>query len=36
MNRIDRLFAILLQLQRRSRLRGADLAAHFGISQRTI
>ena len=36
MNRIDRLFAILLQLQRRARLRGADLAAHFGISQRTI
>lgn len=36
MNRIDRLFATLLQLQRRSRLRGADLAAHFGISQRTV
>ena len=36
MNRIDRLFAILLQLQRRSRLRGSDLAQQFGISKRTV
>jgi predicted DNA-binding transcriptional regulator YafY len=36
MNRIDRLFAILLLLQDRSRVRAQDLANHFGISQRTV
>lgn len=36
MNRIDRLFAILLQLQTRERLRAEDLAATFGISKRTV
>jgi predicted DNA-binding transcriptional regulator YafY len=36
MNRIDRLFAILLQLQTRERLRAEDLAAAFGISKRTV
>jgi predicted DNA-binding transcriptional regulator YafY len=35
-NRIDRLFAITTQLQARGRLRAADLAAHFEVSQRTI
>lgn len=36
MNRIDRLFAILLQLQTRERLRATDLARAFGISKRTV
>ena len=36
MNRIDRLFAILLSLQRHKRLRGQDLAAQFTVSKRTI
>lgn len=36
MNRIDRLFAILLLLQQKSRLRAQDLAAEFEVSKRTI
>ena len=36
MNRVDRLFAILLFLQNRARVRSQDLAIHFGVSQRTI
>lgn len=36
MNRIDRLFAILLVLQRRHRVRAEDLARHFEVSKRTI
>ena len=36
MNRIDRLFAILLQLQKQGRLRAEDLANQFGISKRTV
>jgi predicted DNA-binding transcriptional regulator YafY len=36
MNRIDRLFAILLALQRQKRIRGQDLAAEFAVSTRTI
>jgi len=36
MNRIDRLFAILVLLQRRTRVRAHDLAAHFEISLRTV
>lgn len=36
MNRIDRLFAILLELQHKRRLRAADLARQFEISKRTI
>lgn len=36
MNRIDRLFGLLLQLQRRNRVRAEDLAAQFGISKRTV
>lgn len=36
MNRIDRLFAILLQIQRRKRIRSEDLANQFGISKRTV
>ena len=36
MNRIDRLFAILLQMQRRKRIRSEDLAKQFGISKRTV
>jgi predicted DNA-binding transcriptional regulator YafY len=36
MNRIDRLFAILLQLQRNGRIRAQDLARHFEVSERTI
>ncbi|HRQ37151.1 MAG TPA: HTH domain-containing protein [Chloroflexota bacterium] len=36
MNRIDRLFAILLLLQKKSRLRAQDLAAEFEVSKRTI
>jgi predicted DNA-binding transcriptional regulator YafY len=36
MNRVDRLFGILLQLQQRRRVRAQDLAARFEVSQRTI
>lgn len=36
MNRIDRLFAILLTLQDESRVRAQDLAAKFEVSKRTI
>lgn len=36
MNRIDRLFAILLTLQHQRRLRAQDLARQFEISTRTI
>lgn len=36
MNRIDRLFAILLLLQRKRRLRAMDLAQSFEVSERTI
>src|SRR5262245_1762492 len=36
MNRIDRLFGILLQLQHRRRVRAQDLAAKFEVSERTI
>lgn len=36
MNRIDRLFAITLQLQSKKRLRAQDLAKHFEVSERTI
>jgi predicted DNA-binding transcriptional regulator YafY len=36
MNRIDRLFAILLTLQRKRRVRAQDLARQFEISKRTI
>lgn len=36
MNRTDRLFAILLQLQTHGRLRARDLAADFEVSVRTI
>jgi predicted DNA-binding transcriptional regulator YafY len=36
MNRIDRLFGILLQLQHRRRVRAQDLAAIFEVSERTI
>src|SRR5262245_33759427 len=36
MNRVDRLFGILLQLQQRWRVRAQDLAARFEISERTI
>jgi len=36
MNRVDRLFAILLKLQHRRRLRAQDLAEQFEISKRTI
>jgi predicted DNA-binding transcriptional regulator YafY len=36
MNRIDRLFAILLTLQHRRRVRAQDLAHQFEISKRTI
>lgn len=36
MNRIDRLFGILLRLQRRRRVRALDLARHFEVSERTI
>jgi predicted DNA-binding transcriptional regulator YafY len=36
MNRIDRLFGILLRLQRRGRVRALDLAQHFEVSERTI
>lgn len=36
MNRIDRLFAILLLLQQKHRIRGEDLAKRFNVSARTI
>ena len=36
MNRIDRLFAILLELQHRRRVRAQDLARQFEVSKRTI
>lgn len=36
MNRIDRLLAIVLELQRKRTLRAEDLAAHFEVSTRTI
>jgi predicted DNA-binding transcriptional regulator YafY len=36
MNRTDRLFAITVMLQGRARVRAADLAATFGVSERTI
>jgi predicted DNA-binding transcriptional regulator YafY len=36
MNRIDRLFAILLALQEKRRLRARDLARQFEVSKRTI
>ncbi len=36
MNRIDRLFGILLRLQQRKRLRAQDLARSFEVSERTI
>jgi predicted DNA-binding transcriptional regulator YafY len=36
MNRIDRLFAIILLFQRDKRLRAHDLAERFSISERTI
>lgn len=36
MNRIDRLFAILLTLQHKQRVRARDLAQQFEISKRTI
>lgn len=36
MNRIDRLFAVVLELQRNGRQRAEDLAARFETSKRTI
>lgn len=36
MNRIDRLFGIVLQLQGRRRVRADDLAEAFGVSTRTV
>jgi predicted DNA-binding transcriptional regulator YafY len=36
MNRVDRLFAILLLLQRKRRVRALDLAQAFEVSERTI
>ncbi|VAW32803.1 hypothetical protein MNBD_CHLOROFLEXI01-4455, partial [hydrothermal vent metagenome] len=36
MNRIDRLFAILLLLQSKKRIRSQELAQRFGISRRTV
>ena len=36
MNRIDRLFAILLLIQRKRRVRAIDLAQAFEVSERTI
>ncbi len=36
MNRIDRLFAILLLIQCKRRMRALDLAQAFEISERTI
>jgi predicted DNA-binding transcriptional regulator YafY len=36
MNRIDRLFGILLLLQTHRRIRAQDIAAHYEISERTV
>ena len=36
MNRIDRLFGIILRLQGRRRVRAEDLAEAFEVSKRTI
>jgi len=36
MNRMDRLFGLVVLLQARKRLRADDLAAEFGVSRRTI
>jgi predicted DNA-binding transcriptional regulator YafY len=36
MNRMDRLFALVVLLKSRKRLRAEDLAAEFGVSRRTI
>ena len=36
MNRVDRLFGIVLRLQRHRRVRAQDLARHFEVSERTI
>jgi len=36
MNRIDRLFATLLLLQSKKRIRSQELAQRFGISRRTV
>ena len=36
MNRMDRLFALVVLLRSRKRLRAEDLAAEFGVSRRTI
>jgi DeoR/GlpR family transcriptional regulator of sugar metabolism len=36
MNRIDRLFGILLQLQSKKRVHSKELAAAFEVSERTI
>ncbi|MGB1285402.1 MAG: helix-turn-helix transcriptional regulator [Aggregatilineales bacterium] len=36
MNRIDRLFAILLRLRTQPQVRAIDLAGHFEVSERTI
>ena len=36
MNRIDRLFALLLTLEHRRRVRAQDLAEQFEVSKRTI
>jgi len=36
MNRIDRLFGILLLLQRKSRIRAEDIAERYGITVRTV
>ena len=36
MNRMDRLFALVVLLKSRKRLRAEDLAAAFGVSRRTI
>src|SRR5918997_3214167 len=36
MNRMDRLFGLVVLLQRRKRLRAEDLASEFGVSRRTI
>ncbi len=36
MNRMDRLFGLVVLLQHRKRLRAEDLASEFGVSRRTI
>ena len=36
MNRMDRLFAILRQLQKNRRVRAIDLARQFEVTERTI